>query len=216
MIPFDYRLYLVTDEKACLGRDLLWVAEEALKGGVDVVQLREKGLDTVAFTRRALQLKNITDKYGVPLIINDDLEVAIAVEAAGIHVGNNDTPPVAIRHRWAKGVIGYSIEYEQQLQTAQEAVCDYLALSPVFSTPTKTDTVTEWGLEGVARVRQLTAKPLVAIGNIGFANAGSIITAGADCLAVVSAICSATHPGRAAEQLRAAIEQAIGVRKHNG
>lgn len=215
MIPFDYRLYLVTDEKACLGRDLLWVVEEALKGGVDVVQLREKGLGTVAFTRRALQLKNITDKYGVPLIINDDLEVAIAVEAAGIHVGNNDTPPVAIRPRWAKGVIGYSIEYEHQLHTAQEAVCDYLALSPVFSTPTKTDTVTEWGLEGVTHIRQLTAKPLVAIGNIGIANAGSIITAGADCLAVVSAICSATHPARAAEQLRTAIEQAVSAGKYN-
>lgn len=215
-MPFNYRLYLVTDEKACLGRDLLWVVEEALKGGVDVVQLREKALDTIAFTRRALELKNITDKYGVPLIINDDLEVAIAVEAAGIHVGNNDTPPLAIRQRLLKELIGYSIEYEHQLQTAQEAVCDYLALSPVFSTPTKTDTVTEWGLQGVARIRQLTAKPLVAIGNIGFANAGSIITAGADCLAVVSAICSATQPARAAEQIRTEIEQAVNARKLNG
>lgn len=214
MMPFDYRLYLVTDEKACLGRDLLWVVEEAVKGGVDVVQLREKQLDTPTFTRRALQLKELLDAYQVPLIINDDLEVAMAVKAAGIHVGNSDITPVDIRARWkAAGIVGYSIEYESQLATAHAAVSDYLALSPVFSTATKTDTVTEWGLAGVTHIRQLTAKPLIAIGNITAANAGSIVAAGADCLAVVSAICSAEQPAEAASRLRTEIEHALERRR---
>lgn len=210
MKPFEHRLYLVTDEKACLGRDLLWVVEEAVKGGVDLVQLREKQLDTPAFIRRAVQLKEILDKYNVPLIINDNLEVAIACHAGGIHVGNSDAKPVAIRSWWSdEAILGYSIEYERQLSTAQAAVSDYLALSPVFSTATKTDTVTEWGLEGIERIRLLTGKPLVAIGNVTAANAGAIIQAGADCLAVVSAVCSASSPAKAAEQLRGQIEKHI-------
>lgn len=209
MMPFSYRLYLVTDERACLGRDLLWVVEEAVNGGVDVVQLREKQLSTPAFTEKAAQLKVLLDKYHVPLIINDNLEVAVAVNAYGIHVGNSDQRPVTVRARWgAEAVIGYSVEYETQLGTANAAVADYLALSPIFATPTKTDTVTEWGLEGIARIRKQTQKPLVAIGNISANNAGSIIRAGADCLAVVSAICSAEYPAQAAAQIRKEIERA--------
>ncbi|BAV05138.1 thiamine-phosphate diphosphorylase [Filimonas lacunae] len=208
MNPFDYHLYLVTDENACLGRDLLWVVEEAVKGGVDIVQLREKQMDSAAFITRACRLKALLDKYNVPLIINDNLPVAIAADAHGIHVGNSDMPPVTVRSKWNDtAILGYSIEYEAQLGTAHAAVADYLALSPVFSTTTKTDTVTEWGLEGVARIRQLTGKPLVAIGNISADNAGAIIQAGADCLAVVSAICSAASPAKAAEALREKIIQ---------
>lgn len=209
MMPFSYRLYLVTDVQACLGRDLFWVVEEAVKGGVDVVQLREKELDTPAFIQKAERLKVLLDKYHVPLIINDNLQVAMVVNAWGIHVGNSDQSPVTVRASWgAQAAIGYSIEYEAQLNTANAAVSDYLALSPVFATPTKTDTVTEWGLEGIAHIRKQTHKPLVAIGNISAANAGSIIRAGADCLAVVSAICSAAHPAYAAEQIRKEIERA--------
>ncbi|GGH60279.1 thiamine-phosphate pyrophosphorylase [Filimonas zeae] len=209
MMPFSYRLYLVTDEQACLGRDLFWVVEEAIKGGVDVVQLREKQLDTPAFIQKAERLKQLLDKYHVPLIINDNVEVAKAVQAYGIHVGNSDQSPVTVRAQLgAEAAIGYSIEYETQLSTANAAVADYLALSPIFATPTKTDTVTEWGLEGIAHIRKQTQKPLVAIGHIAADNAGSIIKAGADCLAVVSAICSAEHPAYAAEKIRIEIERA--------
>ena len=100
-------------------------------------------------------------RYGVPLIINDNLTVAQRAGAAGLHVGNHDLPPTQVRAQWPGcGLLGYSIEYEAQLHTPEAAAADYLGISPVFRTPTKTDTVTEWGLAGVQAIRAATAKPL--------------------------------------------------------
>lgn len=210
MNNFPYRLYLVTDEAACKGRDLVRVTEAAVKGGVDLVQIREKDLAEKDFLMKALRLKEMLDRYNVPLIVNDNLLVAIACRAAGIHVGNSDVSPVAIRSQWAAcGILGYSVEYEEQLQGENASFADYLALSPVFATPTKTNTVVAWGLEGIRKMRPLTTKPLVAIGGIHRGNAGDIIRAGADCLAVVSAICSADDPAKAAEVLRKEIEKSL-------
>ncbi|KAA8483374.1 thiamine-phosphate diphosphorylase [Arcticibacter tournemirensis] len=210
---FPHRLYLVTDEAACLGRDLLWVVEEAVKGGVDLVQLREKHLADYAFLLKARRLKSMLDKYDIPLVINDNLGVAKQCQARGIHVGNTDVPPLEVRKQWPEcGLLGYSIEYEKQLASENSLVSDCLALSPVFSTGTKTDTVTEWKLEGVSRIRALTTKPLIAIGGITMENAAEVIRAGADCIAVVSAICSAKDPAGAAAQLRNAIEKAYSSR----
>ena len=207
---FPYRLYLVVSEEACVGRDLLWVTEQAIKGGVDVVQLREKHLSSTDFTNSALRLKELLNKYNVPLIINDNIEVAKACNAAGIHVGNSDTPPSKIKQLWPEcGTVGYSIEYLEQLYTPEIEYSDYLGVSPVFSTLTKTDTVTEWGLEGILNIRALTSKPLVAIGSMNADNARNVIRAGADCLAVVSSICGAEDPAKAAEAIRNQIEKAI-------
>ena len=206
--PFKYRLYLVTDEAACNGRDLLWVTEAAVKGGVDIVQLREKGMTEKDFLKKAVQMKAMLDSYNVPLIINDNLWVAVHSNASGVHVGNSDVSPVIIRRSWPDiRLIGYSIEYELQLQSENAALADYLALSPIFSTPTKTDTVAEWKLEGITHIRKQTTKPIVAIGSINESNAVSVIKAGADCLAVVSAICSAKDPTAAAERLRNEIDK---------
>lgn len=210
MNAFPYRLYLVTNEQSCLGRDLYGVVEAAVKGGVDLVQIREKSLSEEDFLQKTIQLKELLDRYNVPLIVNDNLQVAVQSKAAGIHVGNNDITPAAILQQWADcGILGYSLEYAEHLHSTHAALADYLALSPVFSTPTKKDTVTEWGLEGIRHIRALTAKPLVAIGRISEANAAGIIKAGADCLAVVSAICSAPDPARAAEKIRNEIEKSL-------
>ena len=207
---FPYRLYLVVSEDACVGRDIIWVTEQAIKGGVDVVQLREKHLSATDFSTSALRLKELLERYNVPLIINDNLEVAKAVNAAGIHVGNSDIPPSKIKQLWPEcGTVGYSIEYLEQLYTPEIQHSDYLGVSPVFSTLTKTDTVTEWGLEGILNIRALTSNPLVAIGNMNAYNARNVIRAGADCLAVVSAICGAEDPAKAAEALRNQIEKAL-------
>lgn len=207
---FPYRLYLVISEDACAGRDWLTVAADAIAGGVDLVQYRNKILDDAAFGSQASRLKDITEKAGVPLIINDRLEIAKALGAGGIHVGNNDTQPTKIRTSWTDcGMLGYSIEYLSQLDSAETAASDYLGISPVFRTATKTDTVTEWGLYGIRKIRVATHLPLVAIGNIHAANAAAVIDAGADCLAVVSAICAAQDPRRAAAGLRNAIEHAL-------
>jgi len=209
-LPFKYRLYLVTDEAACLGRDLNQVVEAAVLGGVDLVQIREKNLAEKEFLTKSLKLKEMLDRYGVPLIVNDNLPVALQSQAAGIHVGNQDISPEIIVQQWpACGILGYSLEYEKQLQTKNAELAHYLALSPVFATPTKTNTITEWGLTGINKIRRLTQKPLVAIGNIKAENAREVIQAGADCLAVVSAICSAPNPAMAAEKIRNAIEKAL-------
>lgn len=201
---FPYQLYLVISEKDCLGKDFLDVAEKSILGGVDIIQLREKNTSTEDFLRKALALKEITDKYNIPLIINDNFEVAEKIGSAGIHVGNNDKSPSNLRNElfFKDKIIGYSIEYLSQLESINTELSDYLGISPIFSTDTKKDTVTEWGLEGLSKIRSLTDKPLVAIGNINSSNGASIIKAGADALAVVSAICSAENPEKAAYKIK--------------
>ncbi len=203
-ISFPYQLYLVISEADCAGKNFIEVAEQAILGGVDIIQLREKNSSTVSFFQKAQKLKEITDKYNIPLIINDNIEVAEKVNAAGIHVGNSDASPVYLRQQplIKDKMIGYSIEYLSQLDNEETSVSDYLGISPVFKTDTKTDTITEWGLEGISQIRSLTDKPLVAIGSIHLENAGEVIRAGADCIAVVSAICSAHYPQKAAYELK--------------
>lgn len=206
--PFPYKLYLVISEEACLHQDFLKVAERAIVGGVDIVQLREKNISTKEFQQKAFRLKDVLNKFDVPLIINDNLEVAKQVEAYGIHVGNSDIPPTQIRKHWRNvACLGYSIEDSKQFNSEEFKTADYLGISPVFKTPTKTDTIIEWGLSGVKKIRKNTDKPLVAIGNINTTNAHQVIKAGADCLAVVSAICAAKNPTLAAEKLRNEIEK---------
>lgn len=208
---FLYRLCLVTDEKSCLGRDLIKVTEEAVKGGVDIVQLREKNLSQKMFLEKALRFREMLMCYNIPLIINDNLWVAQACEATGIHVGNADLSPDKIREKWpGNHLIGYSVEEISQVSSTSAQHSDYLGISPVFSTPTKTDTVVEWGLAGIHKIRAISSKPLVAIGGIKRENARMVISAGADCLAVVSAICSAHSPAVAAEMLRNEIEKEKG------
>lgn len=203
-VHFPYRLYLVISEEACKGKDMLKVAEQAILGGVDIIQLREKNLPLEVFLKKAQQLREITEKYAIPLIINDNEAIATKVNAAGVHVGNNDIQPTTLRQQnyFQDKIIGYSIEHLTQLENEETTVSDYLGISPVFRTDTKTNTVTEWGLDGVTKIRQLTQKPLVAIGNIHVNNAKAVIDAGADCVAVVSAICSAADPQKAAYELK--------------
>lgn len=207
---FPYRLYLVLAAESCAGRDFVAVAEAAVRGGVDLVQLREKTADAATFQARAERLAGRLARYSVPLLINDNLAVARQAGAAGLHVGLSDLPPTQVRAAWPGcNLLGYSIEYAHQLASAEAAAADYLGISPVFSTPTKLDTVTEWGLAGVQAIRAATAKPLVAIGNINARNAQAVVQAGADCVAVVSAICQAPDPERAAAALRQAVERGL-------
>ena len=201
---FPYLLYLVISERDCKEKDLLAVAKQAILGGVDIIQLREKNSALAPFLKKAMQLKEITDKYNIPLLINDNFQIAKQVKAEGIHVGNSDMPPSLIRAKWKEEgkIIGYSIEHLEQLNNEQTLRSDYLGISPIFKTPTKTDTITEWGLQGISQIRALTQKPLVAIGNMNYKNAKAVINAGANCIAVVSEICSAKNPEKAAYQLK--------------
>lgn len=207
---FSFSLYLVISEESCKHHSLIQVAEQAIKGGVDIIQLREKKLSTADFIHKATSLKNVTDKHGIPLIINDNIEVAKAINAYGVHVGNSDMPPVKVKEIWPEAsCIGYSVEYLDQLENDNTEIADYLGVSPVFSTATKTDTVTEWGIEGIKTIRNLTQKSLVAIGNMNADNCESVLKAGANCIAVVSAICAAKNPEKAAAILKTKILNSI-------
>jgi len=205
-------LYLVTDRDLSLGRPLEEVVLQAVKGGVSIVQLREKRASTRFFVEQAERLKRLLTPYGVPLIINDRVDVALAVEADGVHIGQEDMPyPIARRVLGKRAIIGLSVETVEQVLEAEGYDVDYLGVSPIFETPTKTDTRGSWGLEGLAQVRKLSRHRLVAIGGLNAANAESVIRAGADSIAVVSAICSATEPQRAAEVLNQIIQSALSA-----
>jgi len=195
-------VYLVTDQDLCLGRSLAAVVEAAAGAGIACVQLREKTLPTRFFLNQALTLKPILAAAGIPLLINDRVDIALAAGADGVHLGQSDMPCEAARRLLGPdAVIGLSVETWEDVTGAQDLDVDYLGVSPIFATPTKTDTKTPWGLEGLARVRAYSRHPLVAIGGLHAANAPDIIRAGADAVAVVSAICSAKDPYAAARQL---------------
>lgn len=200
---FDLSLYLVTDRALSLGRDLEWIVEEAVKGGVTMVQLREKDCSTLEFVELAIRLKQRLAPYGVPLMINDRLDVALAADADGLHIGQNDMPyEMARRLLGNKKIIGLSVENGVQVEEANRLEVDYIGISPVFGTATKTDTARPFGLEGIRQVMGLTRHPAVAIGGINCINATAVMQAGANGVAVVSAICSANNPREAAQELK--------------
>ena len=199
------RLCLVTDAAACAPRDLADVVRAAVRGGVTSVQLREKQLWTRAFVARARLLQEVLSEAPekVPLIINDRVDVALACAADGVHVGQSDMHATDVRRLLPDAIIGLSVESaaDARAVAAEALPVDYLGVSPVFATPTKTDTAPPLGLAGLAAIRALTSLPLVAIGGIAAANAADVLAAGADGLAVVSAICAAADPEAAAERL---------------
>ena len=191
-------LHLVTDDFLCGPRGVGAVVEAAVSGGARVVQLREKTLATRAFVERARALKRLLAPLGVPLLINDRLDVALACDADGLHLGQDDLPPAEARRWLPDAIIGLSVEHADQLPAAEREPVDYYGVGPIFMTPTKTDAAPALGLAGLRRLRSATRRPLVAIGGVDAGNAASILAAGADGLAVVSAICAATDPEAAA------------------
>ena len=190
-----FKLCLVTDEKLCMGRSLPDIVRKAVEGGVTMVQLREKNADTRTFIEKAFILKEILNPFRVPLIINDRVDVALAVKADGIHIGQKDMPYELLKKIIPESmIVGLSVETMEQIQMANNYKVDYLGISPIFATPTKTDTSGCWGIEGLKKARNSTNHKLIAIGGISNTNVKTIIDAGANGIAVVSAICSAEDP----------------------
>ena len=204
---FDYSLYLVTDRTLSLGRSTVEVVRAAIRGGVSCVQLREKGCSTREFMDEARLLKALLAGTGVPLFINDRLDVALAAGADGVHLGQNDLPIADARRLVGnRMIIGISAESVADAIRAEAEGADYIGASPVFTTPTKTDTAPPLGLDGLRAIRRAVQLPLVAIGGINADNAAQVLRAGADGLAVVSAIVSAPCPRTAAAVLRQRIQ----------
>ncbi len=195
-------LHLVTDRDLTCGRDLETVVQAALRGGVTCVQLREKEADTRSFIDLARRIHAYTRAAGVPLIINDRVDVALAIGAEGVHLGQSDMPyPDARRLLGPDRLIGLSVESIDDAVAAEAWDADYLGVSPIYLTPTKTELTEALGLEGLRRIRAVARHPLVAIGGINIHTAAEVIRAGADGVAVVSAICSAGDPAAVARDL---------------
>lgn len=202
MKSFDLSLYLVTDRSLSLGRSIEDVVEKAVGGGVTMVQLREKDSTTREFYQLAVALKNILHPFGVPLIINDRLDIALACDADGLHIGQSDMPYSVVRNLLGKNkIIGLSVENIQDAMDANRLDVDYIGISPVFGTLTKTDTAPALGLEGIREIMKISKHPSVGIGGINNTNVADIINLGANGAAVVSAIMSAPDPEKAAKEL---------------
>lgn len=211
--PDALRLYLVTDQSLLRGRTLADVVAAAVQGGVSCVQLREKQLGSREFLAQALMLKKLLAPHGVPLVINDRIDIALACGAEGVHLGQGDLPVEEARRLLPPDVfIGWSVESLSDVARSAALPLDYLGVSPIFATATKTDTNTPWGLQGLVQVRAATALPLVAIGGIHAGNAREVLLAGADSLAVVSALCAADDPCAAAVRLRALCDDALKIK----
>ena len=203
------KLYLVTDRDLSLGRSLEEVVSEAVAGGVTLVQLREKDTPTGEFIELAFRLKEILNQYNVPLIINDRVDVALAVDAEGLHIGQSDMPyEIARKLLGPNKIIGLSVECMDDILEANKLDVDYIGISPVFGTPTKTDTAEPFGLEGLRKAVEISAHPTVAIGGMNASTIGDVMATGTDGVAVVSAICSAQYPRLAAKELSEIISTA--------
>lgn len=198
------RLYLVTDSDVArmAGHTLPFVVEEACRAGVRWVQLREKELSTRAFLELGAEIKQITKAYGANLIINDRVDVALALDADGVHVGQDDMPYSTVRSLIGPDkLIGLSINNLAELQAIAGADLDYLGIATVFPTGTKQDTSSLLGLEGLQQICRQTTLPTFAIGGIKADNIQQVMQTGVTGAAVVSAICGHPSPYEASREL---------------
>lgn len=200
MNTVDLSLYLVTDNSDDVEKFLNTI-EEAIKGGTTVVQIREKTADTLDFYNLALKVKEITKKYNVPLIINDRVDVALAIDADGVHVGQSDMPCDVTRKLIGEDkILGVSAATIDEAKKAQKDGADYIGTGAVFPTQTKDDapSVTKQELKEIVDSIDI---PVVAIGGINLENAHELIDTGISGLSVVSAIMSSDNPKKSSEEL---------------
>ncbi|BFM99542.1 thiamine phosphate synthase [Moraxella sp. K02] len=208
----DYRLYLVTDRNCLQQQTLEQAVEQAILGGVTLVQLREKAIASKAFYERALRIKAICHHYNVPLLINDRVDIALAIEADGVHIGQSDLPCGVVRQLLGKDkIIGVSARTAQQAIQAQADGADYLGVGAMFATSTKQDAKTV-SVETLNDIRESVSIPIVAIGGINHTTLPALKKAlqaadtSIDGVAVVSAILGQKDVKLASEQLKEMIK----------
>ncbi|GAB6036769.1 thiamine phosphate synthase [Fundidesulfovibrio butyratiphilus] len=203
---FDLGVYLVTDQALCLGRPLEDVVRAAASGGATMVQLREKALATRPFVEMARALVAMLRPLGVPLLVNDRLDVALACGADGLHVGQDDLDPLTARELLGpEAILGLSVSTLEETVAARDMPVDYLGAGPVYPTATKADAKAVFGPRGLAEIVAATHLPVVAIGGCQASNAARAVEAGAMGVAVVSAICSAKDPALASREIALAV-----------
>lgn len=198
----DYSLYLVTDRNLMTTSTLSQAVEQAILGGCTMVQLREKSISSLDFFRLAAEIKAVTDGFGIPLIINDRIDIALAVHAAGVHIGQSDIPAAAARKIIGDGMLmGVSASSVSKAIQAQKDGADYLGVGAIFPTGTKADAAVV-SMNELRSIRQSVNLPIVVIGGIGKGNAGLFHDMGIDGLAVVSAVIAQPDIRLAASELK--------------
>jgi len=196
-------LYLITDRSLSRGRATSDVVREALAGGVDVVQLRDKQVETAEVVLEGLRLHEITARHGVPLIVNDRIDVALAIEAEGAHVGQTDLPAHLARKLLpAPALLGVSTSSVDMAHGAQQQQADYIGFGPIYRTDTKATAASPRGTAIMQSILQAVDVPLVALGGISSHNLSDVVAAGANHIAVCSAIVAADDVRRAAANLK--------------
>lgn len=199
----DYSLYLVTDRDLSLGRSNLEVIQAAVRGGVTLVQLREKEATTKEFYQEGLKIRAYLKARDIPLIINDRIDMALALDAEGVHLGQEDMPIDAARKILGpQKIIGASVFTPEEAKIAEALGADYLGLSPIFVTETKPELIQHLGIKGIPLLKEAVKIPVVGIGSMSESNAYEAVKAGLDGVAVVSAICSREDPRAAAEAIK--------------
>lgn len=209
--PGLWRLYVILDPKASRGRSDLQVAEAAIAGGADVLQLRDKEASSGRLYRAALRLRELTRNAGIPFIVNDRLDIALAADADGVHVGKTDLPASVVRKIMGPaGILGVSADTVEEALLAERSGADYLGVGPVFEARgTKPDAGPPLGVDGIARIRRRCGLPIVAIGGINVDNARTVREAGADAAAVISAIVASDDIADAARRLKRILEERV-------
>ncbi|WP_234122395.1 thiamine phosphate synthase [Clostridium hydrogenum] len=209
MKKIDYSLYLVTERSLLCGIELEAAVEKAILGGTTLVQLREKNLSTKEFYDIAVNIKKVTDKYKVPLIINDRLDIALAVHAAGIHVGQSDMPcDIARKFVGENKIVGVSAHTVEEALKAQKDGADYLGVGAVFTTGTKKD-AEDVSIETLKEIVKKVNIPVVAIGGVSQNNVDELAGTGINGIAVISAILGKKDIEKAAEDLKRAVKTIV-------
>ena len=205
----DWSLYVITDRGLSKGRSHLEVMRAAIEGGATAIQLRDKEATTRELVEVGRALRELARQRGVAFIVNDRVDVALAVDADGVHVGQDDMPArLARKLLGLDKIVGVSASTVEEALQAQADGADYVSASPVFSTPTKPDAAPPTGLEGLRAFVEALRVPVVAIGGINEGNVGEVIKAGAAGVAVISAVVAAPDVAEAARRLRQRIEEA--------
>ncbi|TBC88211.1 thiamine phosphate synthase (plasmid) [Rhizobium leguminosarum] len=208
MKAFDLSLYLVLDPDLCVGIGMVETARLAVAGGATMVQLRDKHAGTIGMIETGRALKQALDGTGALLIVNDDVEAAIAIGADGLHIGQEDMD--ASRARTLIGpdmILGLSVESEALAGAVDADLIDYTGVGPVFATPTKADHKQPIGFDGLAKLAKASPVPSVAIGGLKADHVAQVFAAGAKGLAVVSAICGTPDPEAATRRIAAEIRK---------
>jgi len=212
MATIDYSLYLVTDRKLSLGRNNFEIIEAAVEGGVTIVQLREKEQSSRDFYNEGIRIRDFLKARRIPLIINDRLDIALALGADGVHVGQEDLPLEIARNLMGSNkIVGVSVSSSDEAKAAEAGGADYLGLSPIFVTATKPELTRQIGISGITPIRKSVRIPLVGIGSMNETNAYEAVLAGLDGVAVVSGICSQKDVSAAARRIKKEVMRAKGL-----